>query len=63
MLAYLLTTEGLEGVGVVPAMELLRDLLGEGLELLLKFRWGRVDRHLALTVVMFGRSNLELLAQ
>ena len=47
MLAYLLGSdyvEGLEGVGVVSAMELLRDFLGEGLEPLMKFRWVRVDR-------------------
>ena len=52
MLAYLLGSdyvEGLEGVGVISAMELLRDFPGEGLEPLMKFRWVRVDRHAALT--------------
>ena len=43
VLAYLLGSdyvEGLEGVGVVSAMEMLRDFPGEGLEPLTKFRWG-----------------------
>jgi len=44
VLAYLLGSnyvKGLEGVGVVSAMELLCDFLGEGLEPLMKFRWDR----------------------
>ena len=42
VLAYLLGSdyvEGVEGVGVVSAMELLRDFPGDGLEPLRKFRW------------------------
>ena len=41
VLAYLLGSdyvEGVEGVGVVSAMELLRDFPGDGLEPLRKFR-------------------------
>ena len=41
VLAYLLGSdyvEGVEGVGVVSAMELLRDFPGDGLEPLMKFR-------------------------
>ena len=40
-LAYLLGSdysEGLEGVGVVSAMEILRDFPGEGIEPLKKFK-------------------------
>ena len=45
VLAYLLGSdyvEGVEGVGVVSAMELLRDFPGDGLEPLRKFRWDDV---------------------
>ena len=45
VLAYLLGSdyvEGLEGVGVVSAMEILRDFPGEGLEPLTKFRWAEL---------------------
>ena len=42
MLAYLLGsdyTEGLEGIGIVMAMEVLRDFPGMGLEPLIKLRY------------------------
>ena len=45
VLAYLLGSdyvEGVEGMGVVSAMELLRDFPGDGLEPLRKFRWDDV---------------------
>ena len=48
VLAYLLGsdyTEGLEGIGIVMAMEALRDFPGTGLEPLIKLRYSYIDAH------------------